>query len=181
MGELAQIGRGDRQELRRITKGRITIIKQELEAREKDLLRDARNQLRNEHKSALKVAERKVARIKEKVEKLNREAMNAYQELEDLGLEPDGRSYYYDKERLVEANVTSKWQPKDFDERYETVKDEVQRQRIRAEIQLDKQELSLLEELSVDALTSEAAREFLGQIPTVEQVLPAPNVQELVA
>jgi len=51
----------------------------------------------------------------------------------------------------------------------------------RAKLELDRSEADLLTRLSVSALTSEEACSFLAQVPSVEALMPAIDVEELPA
>lgn len=64
------------------------------------------------------------------------------------------------------------------------------RQRLHAEIearirnaqtQIDRQEADLIEQITVDGLDSDAAKQFLGRIPTVGDLVPASRLREVTA
>lgn len=50
-----------------------------------------------------------------------------------------------------------------------------------AHLRLDREEVDLLQALAIGALESDEAREFLGRIPTVAELVPASRMEELEA
>lgn len=50
-----------------------------------------------------------------------------------------------------------------------------------AHLRLDREEVELLQALAIGALESDEAREFLGRIPTVAELVPASRMEELEA
>ncbi len=50
-----------------------------------------------------------------------------------------------------------------------------------AHLRLDREEVDLLQSLAIGALESDEAREFLGRIPTVAELVPASRLEELEA
>lgn len=50
-----------------------------------------------------------------------------------------------------------------------------------AQLDLERQEASLLERIAIGALASDAARDFLGSIPTVAALVPSARMHELAA
>ena len=96
-------------------------------------------------------------------------AADAGLELRDpYRFDSEGRSF------LPQIQRTPTFRPKDLAKQVDAEIFEMMRETGAAAFSIDVEEIRILEELTVGQLETDAAREFLDKIPSVDQLLPLP-------
>lgn len=128
------------------------------------------------------------AKIIAKAEALFTKGQELTDEMRGKGVVPlDNESYYHHRtvNRAVNVNkdywyspdsfisVAGDWQPDKLKERVNKGFAEISRQAGLHKLDLRMQQLELSEELAVGSLSSDKAKDFLGKIPNIDNLLPA--------
>lgn len=165
---------GDRRELRSVVKNRFRVLRSEVKRRETEMKAEIEAQLVERYRdqdAAIGEAQREAAEI---VERAVREIREVGQRLKDAHPEltvQAGRQRFGDlgvqaadpnRSQLHRALIAA-------------VPDRIGD----ANLALDRQETDLLQELSVGALETDQAREFLASIPTVGELVPRARLREI--
>lgn len=160
----------DRKELTSVVRSEFKILRNELRNREMQLASKIRAELEAEAKDATQEAIAAAAALEERADQLERDATALVREMREQGLEPQGY-----RGSIIRIDFDNRWQAKDIDRRVQQQLNAIKTQRGAAELQLDRNEQDLVKELSVGALETEEAKTFLAKIPTLDQLLPAPE------
>lgn len=164
---------GERNELRRIIRQRTKVLRADIDARRAELVVELDRQLKAETAADMKRWDDVQVVIKLAVEEANRRANDVYREFygtEKWGVthdrvvvhastpdSPDGERRVDRREglRQIEAKVSS------------------------AQAELERREVTLLEELAVGSLESAEAKDFMARIPTVAELVPSSRLAEI--
>lgn len=170
----------DRKALAKITEGRYEVIEQQLNARKREIEEIARQQIIDEHQAEIDntwqklrdIDDRKAkleAEHDEKVRLLDREQEDVEREAEKKGLRI---ARNYSSGRTIV--------PKDIDQKIKEKFKSIFKDYDTARYGLRTMKLQTLEKVHVAGLKSEAAVNFLGDLPDVDDLLPAPeNIPQL--
>lgn len=161
---------GERRELRSVVRTQFEVLRGEVKQREQELKTDIARQV----VEAYADADRQLAEAKVEVERVLREATREIREVLErfpaLGVTDrfsmviGPRLTIRDDHRSAQVSHAEA----DLKERVAA-----------ARLKLDRQEADLLRELSIGALGTEQARQFLNQIPSVSSLVPAARIAEL--
>ena len=142
--------------------------------------------------------DRKVVEFKSKIEEeaatLKAESEALEVEMREQGVAPYGDQYYtrrngsypalmlnddrwYDSEKFL--TVTKEWRPEGLSNKVQKAYSKIAQQAGLHKLDLRMKELELSEELAIGALGSDEAKTFLTKVPTIDNLLPAPNVKAL--
>lgn len=171
-------------------------IKADIESEFASSVKEAQKRARVFETRAVKI-DRKVAEFKAKIEEeaalLKSEAAEFQAEMKEKGVQPTGDGYYhreavlpavlvnddrwYDGERFI--TVIKDWKPENLGKRVNDAYQAIAREAGLHKLDLRMKELELSEELAIGALSSEEAKGFLGKVPTIDNLLPAPSKKAL--
>lgn len=161
---------GDRRELRSLLKKQFGVLRNDVKRRESEL----RGEIEAELLTRYRQQDEHIEQAKRELEK----AADDYRRAKEV---------IADSLRAVEPNLTVGWfhsmdlqanDPRRAQLRAALVAS-VPRRIADAYTRLDQQEIELLRELTVGALSSEQARRFLGAIPTVGELVPTARLTEI--
>lgn len=168
-----QLTPGDRRELRSVVKGRFKVLRAEVKRRETEMKAEIEAELVDryrEQEQAIAEARREAREI---IDRAVLEARLVAQRLSDAY--PD-----------VEAEITSRYGSISL---AASIKNKADLHRALvaaipdkigdAQLQLDRQENDLLQSLSVGALQTEQAQQFMASIPTVGELVPRARLREI--
>lgn len=172
----------DRQELRRILKARFDILHQQLHQREHDAGIRIREEITSQHSAAIAEANKKVAKLREKADKLEDEANTVLTEMKGKGLTNVRNGYHYANERypIVSVSWQIDWTPAKLEEQVQEALNQLRNDAGYFKIDLNMKQLELEEKLAVGALESDDSKSFLAGIPTVDTLLPEATVTKVI-
>jgi hypothetical protein len=160
---------GDRRELRSLIKKQFAILRNDVKRRKDELVGEIESELLRRYRQQderIEQARRDLSAAKRDYETVCQQIMGALQELEPtLSLSVGYNGLLVSdpsRSQLHKALIAS-----------------VPQQIADASTRLDQQELNLLRELTIGALDSDAAQQFLGRIPTVGELVPKARISEL--
>lgn len=168
-----QLTPGDRRELRSIVKGRFKVLRAEVKRRETEMKAEIEAELVDRYR----VQQQAIADARREVQEIIGEALRSARlvaaRLSDA--HPD-----------VEAEIGTHYGGIAFDARIKN-RAELHRALIAAipdkigdaQLELDRQENDLLQSLSVGALQTEQAQQFMATIPTVGELVPRARLREI--
>lgn len=142
--------------------------------------------------------DRKVAEFKAKIEEeaasLKAESESLEETMKEKGVVPYGDTYYtrrngsypalmLNEERWYDSNqfmtVTKDWRPEGLVDKVNRAYAEIAQQAGLHKLDLRMKELELSEDLAINALASDDAKDFLKRVPTIDNLLPAPSKKTL--
>lgn len=162
----------EREELRRLVRQRFKVLRKEVDQRGAELTADLEQALvaRFHDRDGRRVqAEGEVAAI---VEEANRKVLEVLRQT-DFDLTGVGRS------AIPTPRVM--WDQTDRQILRIAALADVEAKKSAAKLTLERQEVDVLQRLAMGALESEEARDFLGSIPSVGELVPAARLDELEA
>lgn len=168
-----QLTPGDRRELRSVVKGRFKVLRAEVKRRETEMKAEIEAELVDryrEQEAAIAAARREFAEVMDQALRSAREIgqrlSDAYDDVEvKVGMGYRGLELYAavkNKTELHRALVAAI--PNKIGD---------------AQLELDRQENDLLQSLSVGALQTEQAQQFMASIPTVGELVPRARLREI--
>lgn len=168
--ETRELSPGDRRELRALVKKQFTVLRNDVKRRKDELKSEIESELLRRYREQddrITQARKEVAAAKRVYEDSVRQIIDALKELDpglDANIGYNGTLFVSDSNRsqLHAALIAS-----------------IPQQIADASTKLDQQELDLLRDLTIGALDTEAARNFLSRIPTVGQLVPKARLAEL--
>lgn len=172
---MSEITPGERRELRSVVKGQYKVLRAEVKRREQELKAEIEQEILDRYReqdAAIGDAKREVQQAIEDCVRQMREIGERLQAVHPNLVVETGTKYgrlefaAHDPNRAQLHRAAMASIPN-------TIGD--------AQLALDRQEMDLLRKLSETALSSEAATEFLGSIPTVGELVPSARLRELEA
>lgn len=162
---------GDRRELRSLVKKQFTVLRNDVKRRKDELIGEIEAELLRRYREQ-----------DERIEQARRDVQTARRAFEDAvaqtiaGLQEtdptlDIRLSPYDN-RLVAQDIRR-------NQLHKALIASIPQQIADASTKLDQQELALLRDLTIGALDTEQAQQFLGRIPTVGELVPKARIAEL--
>ncbi len=167
------ITNSERAELRRIIRQRTKVLRADIEARRTELVTELDRQLEAETSADMKRWNDVQGAIEEAVKEANRKANDLYREFygaDRWGISADKTVVYAQK---PEGPPTER-----NNERRRRMRD-IEAKVAGAHAELERREVTLLEELAIGALESAQAKDFLARIPTVAELVPSYRMAEL--
>lgn len=162
----------ERRELRNILKGKYELLETELRQRADDYNDDqiAKAQARFARKT--KAAESATDAIQAKADALKEEARKVQDKLAGQGIR-NAQTYY----PLFDYTILADWVVTDLAEEIQAINKDTARRLQGALNELRAAQLGMQESISLDAIESESAKEFLSQMPSVDALLPAQKLR----
>lgn len=165
-----ELSPGDRRELRSLVKKQFDVLRREVKHRKDELTGEIESELLRRYRAQddqIRQARGEIEAARRTYETACRQIMDTLRELNpdiELSVGYQGQLHAADPNRsqLHRALIAS-----------------VPQQIADASTKLDQQELSLLRELTIGALDTEAAQQFLSRIPTVGELVPKARLAEL--
>lgn len=161
---------GDRRELRSLVKKQFVVLRNDVKRRKDELVSEIESELLRRYREQderIEQARREIETAKRTYEDSVRQIMAGLRETDptlELGLGYQSQLHAQDTRRsqLKSALLAS-----------------IPQQIADASTKLDQQELALLRDLTIGALDSTAAQEFLSRIPTVGELVPKARITEI--
>lgn len=172
---MSGINKGERTELKSIVRGQFKVLRAELDQREIEMRAEVEDQIATKNAAADERWEVLQHEVHEAVLACNRQINDA---IVKHGYQAKGPT-----ERLW-VNEPKMSAPNGMAHEQQVRQNAVIRIRAQvndARLRLDRQEADLLKTLAVGALESDEAQAFLGQIPTIGQLVPSGRLAELEA
>lgn len=174
------ISKGERDELRKVVRQQFRVLRHEVRQRASEMVADVEQRLANRYAKAdlerMKV-EQRVAKIVHDANAKLETIVEA--EGEKMNLDDDGR-YVGGYLHTVELSVPRiAWDDGERSQFRRALLAEGNALVADAMAQLERQEADLLKSLAMGALGSQAAIDFLGEIPTVAALVPTSRLSEL--
>ncbi len=173
---MGKITKAERQELRSAVRTRFRVLRREIEQRKMELIAELDEQLRDKFAAADAMWIETISGLDDIVRDANKKANDYFRGRKIPGYYEQGRIEY----NLVYLN-TQISKPRDdrMDLRREGLS-KIDAMVEAAKLRLETEEADLLQRLIVDSLESDAARAFLGSIPTVSALVPADRLLAIV-
>lgn len=168
------IAPGERRELRSVVRQQFKVLRTEVKQRELELTAEAERRLMERYRDEDKAIEDLNWRIAEIARDAQRQIDDLMREHED---KIDGGKWSRYSGRVSAQGVARK--SEDRAQLRRALEAGVKEQVAQAVLALDRQEADLLKALAVDALETDAAREFLTRIPTVAELVPSARLREI--
>lgn len=165
---------GERRELRSVVRQQFKVLRTEVQQREAELMADAARRLMERYRDEDKDVEDLNWRIKQIAEDAQRQIDDLMRGHED---KIDGGAWSRFSGRVSAQGVARK--SEDRQQLRRALEAGIKEQVKLAILALDRQEADLLKALAVDALETDAAREFLTHIPTVAELVPSARLREI--
>ena len=168
MASEAKITKADARELKSVVRMRFDLLRTETSLRETELRQLVREQVIRENQE-------RIDEYRDRVRALADEALALSRRLTDLADEAYQNGLHISGSIIV-VN-TEQWNvlPKNLDYEVQRRIQEVYTQSHATRLGIDRQEVELLEKLTLQVLDSNQAREFIESIPTVDELIPLPN------
>lgn len=165
---------GERRELRSVVRQQFRVLRTEVKQRELELTSEAERRLMERYRDEDKAIDDLNWRIKELASEAQRQIDDLMRQHEDL---QEGGSWGRFAGRISANGVSRKTE--DRAQLRRALEAGINEQVKQATLALDRQEADLLKALAVDALETDAAREFLTVIPTVAELVPSARLREI--
>lgn len=174
MSEPTPIPPGERRELRSVLRSQMKVLRAEVKQREAELVAEAEQQITERYAEDDKRADELQWRIRQVADKANAELENVLREYDN---DAAGRW------ARMDAFPTPRVRRRDQDRAQlrRAMEAGIAAQVKQALLDLDRQEADLLKSLAMEGLETDAARAFLGEIPTVAELVPSKRLQEIEA
>lgn len=168
---------GERRELRSVVRQQFRVLRTEVDQRRQELIAQAEARLVEKYRKADERADQMQWRLREITDDANRQVadmLRDYENLDDSGRwgRGPGQMFMVPSVRREDPNRN---------ELRRAMAAGVNAQVTDAKLALDRQEADLLRNLAADALGTDAARAFLGRIPTVAELVPSRRLAEIEA
>lgn len=168
----------DRKQLCKITEGRFEILNEQLNSRKNQIMQEIREQVLADHQNEIEAVRAELLALQKKKEEaeeahqrvlkgIDYEKQGIVNKASDSGLKVTYSRYDNSGNFTVE--------PKNIDKSVRVRTDEVLGEFNSAGHNLRTMKLNILENISVAGLESEEAKDFLGEIPKIDDLLPAPE------
>lgn len=158
---------GERRELRTVVRQRLKVLRADVAQRRMELLADAEARLVERYRAQDKQIEDLNFRIAEITEQASRE-------ITDLILATRGETHGVSIRRPVRLSAPRlNSYTEDRSQLHRAMVAGIEAQVKTALLDLDRREADLLQALALSSIETQAAREFLGSIPTVADLVPA--------
>lgn len=171
---MSNITKAERVELKSVVRNQFRVLKEEVLQREAELVAGIDQEIADKWAERDELLSRINDKLREMADEVNRTLVTYIKEV--------------DPERTLQVNGFS------IPEARHRVEDQQQRFRLRAaavsdlkarvgsaNVKLGRQEADLLRTLAIGVLESDEARRFLGEIPSVAELVPASRLQEIEA
>lgn len=166
---------GERRELRTVVRQRMKVLRADVEQRRMELLADAERRLMERYRAQDKAVEDLNFAIAEVAEKASREITDLI-----IAARGDSDGVSIRRPARIQAPRISAV-TEDRVQLHRAMVAGVEAQVKSALLSLDRQEADLLQTLALQSIETDAAREFLGQIPSVGELVPAARLAEIEA
>jgi len=170
---MSDITPGERRELRSVVRAQFKVLRAEVEQRRAELNAEAEHQLMVRYRDE----DKQMDDLNWRVSQIVSQASNDIEDLlKQAGIEQNGgvwRSYA----PMSAPKFTRK--SEDRKQLHAALISGITAQVKQANLTLDRQEADLLRALAADAIESDAAKQFLGRIPTVGQLVPSARLREI--
>lgn len=166
------MSKSERTELQRLVRQRFKLLREEVRGRQAEMAAEidhavvAKHQDRDEARAEV---QRTVNRITEKANAEVDETIKA------AGYNRTGSASGWYSSPII------RWGDDGRHEQRRALVSDLEAKVKQAHLRLDREEVDLLQALAIGALESDEAREFLGRIPTVAELVPASRMEELEA
>lgn len=170
-----QITPGERRELRSVVRQQMKVLRAEVKQRRHELVAEAEARLVEKYREQDKLSDELGERLGKLTQESNRELRKLLEEFEQV---LDGRWRRYTSGFAVPSIMRDRG---DREQLHKAMIAGIDSQVQQASLALDRQEADLLRELSMEALESSAAREFLTRIPSVAELVPSRRLREIEA
>lgn len=174
MSETKTMSKGERDQLRTVIRMRFKVLRSDVQARRAEMERELEKRISASFAAADKAWQDAMFLIQQAADEANRKANDILRGLNMEGLDLEGKDYV-----IVTARSISQPYGKRVNMRARGDA-EIEAMTRKAYADLDRMEADLLTELAAGALESDAAREFLRQIPTVSDLVPASRLYSIV-
>lgn len=154
----------ERQALRQVVRQRMKVLRSDVTARKAELMAEMQESLARRFNPRDKMIDDANYAIREIVDQALKDARALVEKIEkDHGLE-----------LVLNGQMGLQVSVKANDKRimHTRLVAEIEAQVASAHVQIDRQEADLIEKITIDGLESDAAKDFLAQIPTVGQLVP---------
>lgn len=165
---------GERRELRSVVRQQFKVLRTEVKQREVELTAEAERRLMERYRDEDKSIEDMNWRIQQIAQDAQRQIDDLMREHEDK-IEGGKWARYSGR---VSANGVGR-KTEDRAQLRRAIEAGLKEQVTQATLALDRQEADLLKALAVDALETDAARDFLASIPTVAELVPSARLREI--
>lgn len=165
---------GERRELRSVVKQQFKVLRTEVEQREIELRSEAERRLAERYRDE----DKRIDELNWRISEITRDAQRRIDDLmKEHSDAADGGAWGRHDGR-ISANGVSR-RSEDREQLRRALMAGIRQQVQQASLALDRQEADLLKALAMDALETSAARDFLGQIPTVAELVPTRRLREI--
>ncbi len=164
----------ERTELRSLIRQRFKVLRTDVKARETELLAELHQRINERFADQDHAWAAAYDRIRQAVNDVNRSANDELRAL-DPERHPAGSEHEYVVIRLFSTRPNEGERHQLFN----TGRMRIETQVRKAALELERQEADLLTRLVADGLESDEAKNFLGQIPTVGELVPADRLLAL--
>lgn len=167
---------GERRELRSVVRQQFKVLRTEVKQRELELMAEAEGRLVDRYRDE----DKRVEDLNWRISEIGREAQRQIEDLmKEHGEELDGGTWGRRSGRVEIYGVARK--SEDRSQLHKALIAGIKEQVAQATLSLDRQEADLLRALAMESLESDAARAFLGRIPSVAELVPAARLREIEA
>lgn len=172
-----QMSKTERQTLIRLVKQRFRLLETGLAARRSQLERVTRDEVIAEHEAEAKQWKQRFEdEVVEPINRLIQEGYDLIKEAEKAGFQRTGYGWHNMTTRVGDyQREGARFVPADLDRTVRERMVEKIGDKPMSKYALELEESKLVEQLLVGDLGSDDAKEFLGQIPTLEGLIPLPN------
>ena len=165
---------GERRELRSVVRQQIKVLRAEVKQRKLELIAEAETRLMERYREDDKRASDLMWRIRQLTDDANRQLEDLMKEVEN-----DGDGGQWSGYGSVFRAPTVYRKTEDRTQLHKALMAGIGAQVEQAQLVLDRQEADLLRSLALESLETEQARNFLGRIPTVAELVPSKRLQEI--
>lgn len=170
-----KMSKKENDELRRIVKGRFELVNKQISQRRLEVENQISEAIQAEFKKEIAEANKQAKEFEKRMNKLNDEWIFFIDKCKERGIEPDGVGGRGDIVRFPLRDYNNEYisfMPIDLKEKIRQAVTKLTEQQGAAKVNLREQELTLLERLMVNNISSEEAISFLEDIPDIDTYLP---------
>lgn len=153
----------ERREIRRIMEKEFELLHTELQTKSEEIRHQMREDVKKKFEPLRREAERAAAKLKKEAEKVEEKLNALVAECREKGVKPTNSM-------SVKVNISPTWEPIGLQEALANVDHEVRQQLAEARAMLKRQEVDFDKQLSLNAIVSAEAQEFVAAIPKASDV-----------
>lgn len=165
----------ERQELRSVIKNDFKVLRTEIDYKAEYILDNIEQAVTEELSSTLMLAQKAFTEEQKLIDKFQEQFATLLNKYSELNVVPKNtRGYPRSATITCKENLNPyTWVPANLDEKISATRKQIDIEKRKALLEIDRQEADILRELAVEGLPVSASKKFLDDIPKVKELMPS--------